>query len=302
MKTNHQLHCLVLTAVFIILLAGTITYAADTIYVIYRTSANVPNDGEVMKYDSSGHGELFAWGLNSPAGLACDKSGNLYVSTERDGSITKIDYSGNKSPFGSGLNHPYGLAFDSKGSLYCANFYGNTISKLNSSGQINTFASSISYPVGLTFDDKDNLYVSADWLIKVDTSGNKSTFSIEGMNYPYGLAFDNKGNLYCANFYGGNIEKFDSSGHGSVFASGLSGPMGLAFGSDGSLYASVHGVGDGSGSILRYDMKGGFSTFASGLPDLGFIAVTPIPEPASALLIGAGLFFARLRRRPALKT
>jgi hypothetical protein len=35
-------------------------------------------------------------------------------------------------------------------------------------------------------------------------------------------------------------------------------------------------------------MKGGYSTFASGFPDLGFIAVTPIPEPATLLLLGLG--------------
>jgi hypothetical protein len=42
------------------------------------------------------------------------------------------------------------------------------------------------------------------------------------------LAFDGEGNLYVANSGDGTIRKFDSSGVGTVFASGLSSPRGLA--------------------------------------------------------------------------
>ena len=51
------------------------------------------------------------------------------------------------------------------------------------------------------------------------------------MDYPIGLAFDSSGNLYAANLtgvIGGTIDKFDSSGNRSIFASGLDGPEFIA--------------------------------------------------------------------------
>ncbi len=55
------------------------------------------------------------------------------------------------------------------------------------------------------------------------------------MGHLYGLAFDSAGNLYSANYAypgvgGSAIEKFTSSGVGTIFAySGLNNPWGLAF-------------------------------------------------------------------------
>ena len=74
-------------------------------------------------------------------------------------------------------------------------------------------------------------------------------------------------NLYfsCSD---GTIRKFDSSGNGSIFASGLDKPFGLAFDDSGNLYAAINnwGVyGYYSGTIEKFDSSGNQSTFASGL-------------------------------------
>jgi DNA-binding beta-propeller fold protein YncE len=45
---------------------------------------------------------------------------------------------------------------------------------------------------------------------------------------PLGLAFDSSGDLYVAAFNNGTIEKLDSSGNRSTFASGLNGPTFIA--------------------------------------------------------------------------
>ena len=72
-------------------------------------------------------------------------------------------------------------------------------------------------------------------------------------------------NIYVSCFFGGTIEKFDSSGNMSTFASGLGYPEGLAFDSSDNLYASTEGSAQGSGTIEKFDSSGNRSTFATGL-------------------------------------
>ena len=88
------------------------------------------------------------------------------------------------------------------------------------------------------------------------------------------------------------IEKFDSSGQGSVFASfRLAQPVGLAFDSGGDLYAADQFAG----RIEKMDSNGNASVFASGMNIPYFIAVQ-IPEPAtwSLLTLGIGVLFGGL--------
>ena len=85
--------------------------------------------------------------FNFPRGIACDKSGNIFVG-DLGGLIRKIDtfgiitrYCGDSSLFvhsGDGgpalqarLNGCAGLAFDSSGNLYLAEFYGHTIRRIS---------------------------------------------------------------------------------------------------------------------------------------------------------------------------
>jgi DNA-binding beta-propeller fold protein YncE len=80
------------------------------------------------------------------------------------------------------------------------------------------------------------------------------------MNGAYGLAFDTSGNLYVANQYGNSITRFDSTGHGSIFASsGMNQPTGLAY-NNGYLYVA----NAGSNKILKFDSAGNGTVFASG--------------------------------------
>ena len=111
----------------------------------------------------------------------------------------------------------------------------------------------------------DNIYVSSGTsIIKIDSSGNKSTFA-SGPGVSLGLAFDRSGNLYASYEDTGTILKFDSSGNQSTFASGLKGthfgqlgPEGLTFDSSGNLYAYIYT----QGTILKFDPSRNKSTFA----------------------------------------
>jgi DNA-binding beta-propeller fold protein YncE len=89
----------------------------------------------------------------------------------------------------------------------------------------------------------------------------------------------------------GTIEKFDSSGNRSTFASGLY-SMGLAFDSSGNLYAAEYDYG----TIEKFDSSGNRSIFASGLNSPMFVAVQPIPEPATAIIMALGAVMLKRRR------
>lgn len=74
-------------------------------------------------------------------------------------------------------------------------------------------------------------------------SAGTGSIFASGLADPAGLAFDSAGNLYVANTASGTIMKFNANGTGSVFASGLDSPSGLAFDGSGNLYVADLGTG-----------------------------------------------------------
>jgi sugar lactone lactonase YvrE len=170
--------------------------------------------------------------------------GDLYVANHGNNTIEVFNSAGHGSVFAStGLSGPVGLAFDTNGNLYVANAFNNTIEKFNSSGSGTAFAtvgSSDNVLEGLAFDTNGNLYASSIGLtieppsvtaiVKITPDGAESDFgSGSGLNDPEGLAFDSSGNLYVANSGNSTLEKFTTSGSGSIFASsGLYSPVDIA--------------------------------------------------------------------------
>src|SRR5258708_6883628 len=92
----------------------------------------------------------------SPAGVAADSSGNVYISSfayhrvirvSPDGQATVFAGSGSAASTGdgglatdAGVLAPQGLAFDNAGNLYIAELGGNRIRKVAPHGTITTFA------------------------------------------------------------------------------------------------------------------------------------------------------------------
>ena len=75
-----------------------------------------------------------------------------------------------------------------------------------------------------------------------------------------GIAVDQNGNLYVANQGDNTIEKFNSSGQGTVFtSSGLNQPIGPAFDSGGNLYAA----NAGSSTIEKFNSSAQGTLFAN---------------------------------------
>jgi sugar lactone lactonase YvrE len=132
-----------------------------------------------------------AQGVDGPAELAIDTSGNLYVAN--DGPAP--DTCGNISVYAAitgtlentitdGICEPVGLAFDSAWNLYVGN-YGDddtkkpsvTVYAVGTSALMETIESGITKPIALAVDPSNNLYVANDSAgagVKIYPAGHKS--------------------------------------------------------------------------------------------------------------------------------
>ena len=158
-----------------------------------------------------------AW-FNSPAAIAVDGAGILYVADSGNAVIRKIAVDGTVSTLagtagatgstdGSGasarFNLPSGIALDVTGNLYVSDTLNQTIRKITSAGVVTTLA-------GLAG-------VSGS----ADGSGTAAAFS-----QPRGLVVDSAGNVFVADTANSAIRKVTSSGVVTTFA-GLSTISGL---------------------------------------------------------------------------
>ena len=200
---------------------------------------------------------------------------DLYVTDLTAGTIFKFAPDGSKSIFASGLDTPAGLAFDRTGNLYVAERLSGTILKFAPDGTKSTFASGLSSPTALSFDGLGNLFVTESMgdigsIAKFTPAGAKSLFT-SGGNF-LELAFDISGNLFAAvggpTALPGAIVKFTPDGTSSDFA--LAAGPGMAFGSSAVLFADDH---SGSGGIAKFAPDGGRTSFTAAVDNPAFLAV-----------------------------
>jgi len=184
--------------------------------------------------------------LNSPAGLAVDAAGDVWVAN--DLSNTVVEYARGRLASGplvptvtissdrsQSLSGPYALAFDSSGNLWVANYDNSTVVKYPKARLANgarapaltisaDSSGSLNSPAGLAFDASGNLWVAANLSNKVleytqrELSGGHlrpavtlSSDAWGSLNSPEGLAFDSAGNLWVANYGDDSVAEFAPS-------------------------------------------------------------------------------------------
>ena len=183
--------------------------------------------------------------LASPAGLALDGAGNLYIAdafnnrirmVSPSGIITTVAGNGAAGFSGDGgravaasLNEPRGVAVDAAGNLFIADRVNNRVRKVVPEGIISTVAgngvpdflgdggsalsASLRSPFGVAVDASGNLYIadaSNVRIRKVSAAGIISTAAVSG--YPTAVAVDSTGILYIADPFNGRVRRVDPEG------------------------------------------------------------------------------------------
>ncbi len=166
--------------------------------------------------------------FRSPAGVAFDSNGNMYVADYDNNVIRKIDTAGNVSTYagipsvGVGgyvdgpassarFNKPYDIAIDAVGNLFVTDETNGRIRKIDTSGNVTTIAgqglgngvidgngtsASLGFSGSIVVDNAGNIYFTDNKssfvdgkLRKIDTSGNVTTIAgVNNGNYNDGQA------------------------------------------------------------------------------------------------------------------
>lgn len=251
-------------------------YIADGAYV------RKIGDGKIAT--AAGNG--YAWGvgdglpatlaqLKSPAGLALDSAGSLYIADTGTARIRKVDPRGTISTVaGNGqtgfsgdgtlatqtqLSSPGGVALDSSGNLYIADTKNNRVRKALPSGFLLTVAGN-----GLGALSSENTYAPA-----------------APLNQPRGVAVDPSGALYIADTGNSRILRISPGGtvvtvagngspgwagdNGRASLSQLSAPFGMSFDPRGNLY-----IADTFNHLIRKVSTDGIVTTVAGSGAAGF--------------------------------
>ena len=157
-------------------------------------------------------------GVSTPAGLAVDNSGSLYVANLGNNTVT-VYPKGSSSPsltISSGIDGPYGITVDSNGNVWVSNLNTNNITAY-AAGQTSPYATinfnAYGQAVGLGVDASDNIWVACDtsngvFEIPAGTT-NVQNSGLTSLNGPISVSFGKSDIIYVSDFGGSNVEVYN---------------------------------------------------------------------------------------------
>jgi len=186
------------TSVILTLVDGIVVDSEGNIYLSHRSKnriRKIDKNGIITTIAGNGEagfsgdgGPAIAASLNSPAGLAFDNEGNLFIADRNNHRIRKVtqsgiittvagngvgDFSGDEGPaIEAYLNHPSDVACDDKGNLYISDRSNNRIRKVDSSGMITTYAGLGVAWYGGDFEEALDAFIKFPFGIHVDKNGD----------------------------------------------------------------------------------------------------------------------------------
>ncbi len=173
--------------------------------------------------------------LKSPAGIAVDARGRVYVADQGNSRIVRMDdMSGSGwtafGSFGSGTNqfiNPAGIAVDAQGRVYVADQGNSRIERIDDMhgtgwlefGAQGGGANQFKYPAGVALDAIGHLYI-ADYansrIVRMDDMNGTNWTTLGGsgvgtkqFKYPAAVAVDAAGHIYVADMINNRIVRMD---------------------------------------------------------------------------------------------
>jgi serine/threonine protein kinase, bacterial len=186
----------------------------------------------------------------SPGGVALDKAGDVYVTSEgMYGRVVELaPGSSNPTvlPF-SGLYQPQGLAVDSAGAVYVADF-NNRVVKLTSGSTAQSVLpfTGLNYPEGVAVDGQGNVYVADrgnNRVLKLAAGSNTQTvLPFTGLKNPDGVAVDPAGNVYVTDTDNNRVLMLAAGSNTQTVLPfpGVAVPWGIAVDPTGDLFVTEH--------------------------------------------------------------
>ena len=191
---------------------------------------------------------LIASGLATPAGVAVDGAGNVYIADKFNNAIKEWVVASNTviALVSTGLNHPTGVAVDGSGNVFIADTGNNAIEEwLVNTATVTNLVSGLNHPAGVAVDAYDNVYIADSDNNAVEEwppDGPLNTLVSSGLNHPAGVAVDVAGNVYIADTTNNAVKEWmAASGNVKVLAPGLNNPAGVAVDGAGNVYIANSG-------------------------------------------------------------
>ncbi len=213
-----------------------------------------------------GNVTAFGTGLKTPASIAVDAAGNVYIADTANNAVEEFPAGGGAAiSLGSKLSGPLGVAVDAAGNVFVADSGNNQVVEIPvvsgalSSAAQTVVAAGLKSPAGVFVDPAGNLYITDtgdNTVVFVPNLGGYYGASSKmgtGLNAPLSTAVDSTGGIYIADSGNNQVVKIPAGGAQQVVAAGLSNPSALAIDASNSLFV----VDQGNNRVLRIPSESG---------------------------------------------
>jgi streptogramin lyase len=256
-----------------------------------------PNDWTISIVYSGG-------GIDYSAGVAIDKSGNVWTTDYSDNSISEFNTLGvpasSTGYTNAQLDGPGSIAIDSTGNVWTTNYSGNTLSEYVPGTGFNGTGftgGGLTAPTWISIDKYGNLWVTNTATMSEFTSAGVARttatgLTTGGLSGPQFSVADTSGNVWVANDNSGagtTLSEFTSSATVLATANasspysggGLEGPFGLAIDPSGNIW-----VGDWQNNDLSE-----FNSAGSAISGSPFNSHGGLSDPEGIAIDGAGIIW-----------
>ena len=228
-------------------------------------------NGPQLAYGPGGAQTILGSGFSSPAGVAVDAAGNVFIADATAAVVERATPGGTEITVGGGFSKPVGVAVDGAGNLYVADSKAAVVYQAAPGGTETTVGSGFIEPAGVAVDGAGNVYVvdpGVPGVYKVTPGGTETTVG-SGFIEPAGVAVDAAGNVYVVDPGVPGVYKVTPGGTQTKIGSGFSKPMGVAVDAAGNVYI----VDAGTGVLYEVTPGGTETTVGSGFEGPAGVAV-----------------------------